>query len=263
MTDKRVAIITGAASGLGLEMARQLASSYQLYLIDLDLPRLEQYCGEISANSRYFACDLASSQAIEQLIQDINALTPDIALLINNAGITHRSLAKITKQQVIEKVMRVDYFAPVQLTQGLLPLLIDAQTKVVNISSMAGWMPVIARAGYCAAKSALHQYFETFRAEMAPQGVKVLMVYPSFVDTPIEQNALSGSGGSTRHARSTVGKMRSSHWTVAQIVKAINRGDERLFPDKFTYFSSLLYRLWPSLYIRMMSKRFASEFEEH
>ncbi|WP_416305373.1 SDR family NAD(P)-dependent oxidoreductase [Neptunicella sp. SCSIO 80796] len=260
MTDKQVAIITGAASGLGLEMAKQLAGKYQLFLIDRDQAQLHQQTADLS-DCQCFICDLADSNAIDQVIEQISQLQPDIALLINNAGITHRSLAKITAQQVIEKVMRVDYFAPVQLTQGLLPLLVRSQAKVVNISSMAGWMPVMARAGYCAAKSAMHQYFETFRAEMAPQNIEVLMVYPSFIDTPIEQNALSGTGDKTRHARSTVGKMRSSQWMVKQIVRAIQTGKQRLFPDKFTYFSSLLYRFWPSLYMRMMTKRFASELE--
>lgn len=256
--DKRVAVITGAASGLGLEMARQLSADYRLFLIDLNKDQLQQHRRELP-DAELFVCDLSDPAAIEQLLQAIKRQQPDIALLINNAGITHRSLAEITRPEVSEKVMAVDYFAPVRLTQGLLPLLKQSRSKVVNIGSMAGWMPVLARAGYCAAKAALHQYFEVFRAEVRQYGISVLMVYPSFLDTPIEQNALGGDGGKTAHARSTVGKIRSATWMVRGIIQAIHSDRERLFPDRFTTLSSILYRLQPRLFLSLMSRQFAHE----
>ena len=260
-TDKKpVAIITGAASGLGLELARQLNGHYRLFLVDINRALLEQNCSVLT-DTVLFICDLADAASIEQLLSDIQQQQPHIALLINNAGITHRSLAEITQPQVTEKVMAVDYFAPVRLTQGLLPLLNQSGGKVVNIGSMAGWMPVMARAGYCAAKAALHQYFEVFRAEVRRYGISVLMVYPSFLDTPIEQNALSGSGEKTTHARSTVGKIRSGSWMAASIIRAIHSNRERLFPDRFTNLSGILYRLLPRLYLYLMSRKFARELE--
>ena len=255
-----VAVITGAASGLGLDLAKQLATQYQLVLIDLDLKLLQEQCGQI-INAQLYGCDLANKDELDELITPIKAKHCSIALLINNAGITHRSLARITRPEVIEKVMAVDYFAPVRLVSGLIEPLQQAHGKIVNISSMAGWMPVMARAGYCAAKSALHQYFETFRAEMRPTGVSVLMVYPSFLDTPIDKNALNGDGGKTNHARSMVGKMRTSDWMAKQICEAIRLDKQRLFPDRFTYFSALLYRLIPRLYMHFMARKFASEWE--
>ena len=260
-TDKKpVAIITGAASGLGLELARQLNEHYRLFLVDINRALLEQNCRALT-DTVLFICDLADAASIDQLLSDIQQQQPYVTLLINNAGITHRSLSEITRPEVIEKVMAVDYFAPVRLTQGLLPLLKQSGAKVVNIGSMAGWMPVIARAGYCAAKAALHQYFEVFRAEVRRHGISVLMVYPSFLDTPIEQNALGGSGEKTTHARSTVGKIRSGSWMAAGIMRAIHNNHERLFPDTFTNLSSILYRLWPQLFLQLMSRKFAHELE--
>ena len=255
-----IALITGAASGLGLDLAKQLAGRYQLILVDIDLEYLQLQSVEL-VNAACYGCDLADGQGVDELCELLKLQYQRIDLLINNAGITHRSLAKVTRPAVIEKIMAVDYFAPVRLTHGLLPLLEVAAGKVVNISSMAGWMPVMARAGYCAAKSALHQYFETFRAEIKRSGVSVLMVYPSFLDTPIDKNALNGEGGKTKHARSMVGKMRSSHWMAQQICAAISIDKERLFPDRFTHVSSLLYRLMPRLFMHLMRRKFASELE--
>ncbi len=255
-----VALITGAASGLGLDLAKQLAGRYQLILVDVNQASLVKQTSEL-ANVDYYACDLSDAEQINELCKVINARYTRLDLLINNAGITHRSLAKVTRPEVIEKIMAVDFFAPMRLAHGLLNALETAQGKVVNVSSMAGWMPVMARAGYCAAKAALHQYFETFRAEMKRTNVSVLMVYPSFLDTPIDKNALNGEGGKTQHARSMVGKMRTSSWMAEQICKAISVDKERLFPDSFTHFSSVLYRLMPRLFMHLMSRKFASELE--
>ncbi|WP_404340960.1 SDR family NAD(P)-dependent oxidoreductase [Pseudoalteromonas mariniglutinosa] len=255
-----VALITGAASGLGLDLARQLAGKYELVLVDINLASLQSQCLSLP-NSHCFGCDLASVEDVNRLTIMLSVQFPRIDLLINNAGITHRSLARITRPDVIEKVMAVNFFAPMRLVNGLMASLEAGKGKVVNISSMAGWMPVMARAGYCASKSALHQYFETFRAEMKAVGISVLMVYPSFLDTPIDKNALNGDGGKINHARSMVGKMRSSEWMAEHIVVAIHKQQERLFPDRFTHFSSLLYQLMPRLFMYLMGRKFASELE--
>jgi short-subunit dehydrogenase len=255
-----VAVITGAASGLGLDLAKQLYSSHQLVLVDIDRERLQEQTNELPS-ALHFCCDLADYSEVEKLLQRLNVQLSGVDLLINNAGITHRSLAKHTNHAVVRKVMAIDYLAPVQLTQGLLPLLCQRQGKIVNIGSMAGWMPVLARAGYCAAKSALHQYFETLRAELHNESVTILMVYPSFLDTPIEKNALDGKGHKAAHKRSMVGKMRSSEWMAGLIVDAIRQDKQRLFPDIFTYLSSLVYRLFPRLYLRLMRNKFSSELD--
>lgn len=253
-----VAVITGAATGLGADMARLLKQQYQLVLIDRDPIQLEPL--QLTPNeASCYQCDLSDRAAVTQLLAQLRASYSEIAMLINNAGITHRSLSVATDFSVIERVMQVDYFAPVMLSQGLLSELRQGQGLVVNISSMAGWMPVLGRAGYCAAKAALHQYFETFRSEVREQGVGVLMVYPSFVETNIEANALSGNGGKAQHPRSVTGRVVSSTAMARSIVKAIAARQERLFPDRFTYWSSVLYRLAPKLFHRLMRRRFGSE----
>ncbi|HCS25934.1 MAG TPA: short-chain dehydrogenase, partial [Spongiibacteraceae bacterium] len=128
--------------------------------------------------------------------------------------------------------------------------------------SMAGWMPVPGRAGYCSAKSALAQFFEVLRMEEAANGIHILMVYPSFLDTPIEKNALGGDGGPARHARSTLGRIDSAGELAQNIVHALNQKKPRLFPNKFTLFASILWRIAPSLFQRLTLKRFAVELEQ-
>ncbi|MFP3386548.1 SDR family NAD(P)-dependent oxidoreductase, partial [Tritonibacter sp. SIMBA_163] len=83
-----------------------------------------------------------------------------VDLLVNNAGITHRSLAADTDPAVLARVMTVDWEAPAALTLALLPDLRARGGGLINIGSMAGWMPVLGRAGYCSAKAAFGQFFE-------------------------------------------------------------------------------------------------------
>ncbi len=260
-------LITGAASGLGWAMARAFYQRGEhLLLIDIQQELLNQRLQELEALSgsnkvMSYTADLSDSAEIQRLICQINDTQDGLDILINNAGITHRSLAEETCPSVFRKVMDIDYRGPVELTLGLLPLLKNKKGTIINISSMASWMPVLGRAGYCAAKSAMNQFFETLRCEVRQYGVRILMVYPSFVDTPIEHNALGFDGKPAKHRRSMIGKMESAESITEQIIIALEKGRERLFPDRYTWAASLLYKVLPRVYQKQMTQRFASELE--
>ncbi|WP_308367853.1 MULTISPECIES: SDR family NAD(P)-dependent oxidoreductase [unclassified Microbulbifer] len=263
---EKVFVVTGAAGGLGWAIVEALVArrGARFALVDVNRPALEERAAQLHGRGiavDTFTADLASEAAVAGLVAELLACYERVDLLVNNAGITHRSLSTQTSNVVIRRVMAVDYHAPVELAQGLLTRLRAAGGCVVNISSMAGWMPVLGRAGYCAAKSALHQYFETFREEVRDEGVRVLMVYPSFVATDIENNALSGDGGRARHRQSTVGRVRSAEWTARKIIDALDKGRERLFPRDRSLFGAYLYRLAPRLFMKQMVKSFRVELE--
>ncbi len=263
---KEVIVVTGAAGGLGWAIVEALAARYQAQfaLVDISVESLRERAEQLrqlAMDVEFFVADLSDEWAVAELVEQLRGRYKRVDLLANNAGITHRSLSTQTSNAVIRRVMGVDYHAPVELAQGLLTALRSASGCVVNISSMAGWMPVLGRAGYCAAKSALHQYFETFREEVRDQGIKVLMVYPSFVATNIEQNALSAEGGRAKHKQSTVGQVRSAEWMAKKIVTALVQGRERLFPRDKTLFGAYLYKLFPRLFMKQMVRNFRVELE--
>ncbi|HCT40323.1 MAG TPA: short-chain dehydrogenase [Moraxellaceae bacterium] len=257
-----VVVITGAASGLGWAMTRIFfARGDTVVLLDCNAALLHQREKELANASRVRAVvlDITDVDAVAAFALQMRVEFSGIDVLVNNAGITHRSPAIHTQSAVIRRVMEVDYLAVVDLTLALYPQVEAAEGCIINISSMAGWMPVLGRAGYCAAKSALHQFFETFRAEVKDRGVSVLMVYPSFLDTPIDRNALGGDGRPAGHARSTTGQVRSADWMAELIVSGLEHGKQRIFSDRFSAFAALLYRLMPDLYHRLMRRRFAAE----
>ncbi|WP_396588525.1 SDR family NAD(P)-dependent oxidoreductase [Bermanella sp. R86510] len=261
--EQSIVLITGAASGLGLALTQiYVAKGHHVIMVDIQADQLHQESAQLGGQTTPLVADITDQTAIDQLVYKIHADFGRLDTLINNAGITHRSLVENTDNKVFAKVMDVDYHGPVNLAVAALPLLKQCKGSIINIGSMAGWMPVLGRAGYCAAKSALHQFFEVLRCELKQYGVHILMVYPSFLDTPIETNALSGSGEKATHKRSTVGNMGSAIDTAELIYKYHQLSKPRLFPDRMTFLASILYKLAPDFFLRKMMKKFSSELSQ-
>jgi len=261
---KPLVLITGAASGLGWALAQQYhQAGCGLILVDIQSELLSEQANKLTGSAQVstLVADMTKRDDLQAIAQHVTQVHGSLDVLINNAGITHRSLVEKTQPDVFRKVMAVDYQGPVELTLALLPLLKNSKGTIINVSSMAGWMPVLGRAGYCAAKSALHQFFEVLRCEVRQYGVKVLMVYPSFLDTPIEKNALGFDGKPAEHARTKVGATGNAEDVAKQIFNAHQKNKERLFPDKFTWFASVLYKLVPSLFLKMMTNKFSKEMD--
>ena len=259
-----VYLITGAASGLGWELAQRVAAlGHQLVLSDMNDDILAQRGEELAEPERVVcvAGDITCERIQDQLIALAESRFGRLDVLINNAGITHRSRVVDTNLAVFDKVMAVDWQAPVHLACKSLPLLRASGGSIINIGSMAGWMPVPGRAAYCAAKSALAQFFEVLRVEVQDQGIHVLNVYPSFLDTPIERNALGGDGQPARHARSSIGATRDAGWMAERILSALSQRKRWLFGDRVSWFGSVLWRLWPARYLTIVRRRFAVEID--
>ncbi len=258
-------LITGAGSGLGRALAHAFyRRGDSLLLADLDQAGLAATAAELGDERRvaWLAGDIVDTDHQQALLDAARELFGGVAVLVNNAGITHRSLAAKTDPAVLRRVMQVDWQAPLELALAALPQLQHHRGSIVNIGSMAGWMPLLGRAAYCAAKSALAQSFEVLRCEQRRYGVHVLMVYPSFLATPIERNALGFDGRPARHARSVAGVPKSPEWMAARIVRALERRRRRLYSDGLSVFARTLWQLAPDVYLRLMTRKFAVELEQ-
>ena len=257
-----VFLITGAASGLGWAMARHwYDAGHSLILADIDAQALSARAIELNDAKRVLIVptDITQADDIAILIKRAHERFGRVDVLVNNAGITHRSPAHLTDPSVFRKVMAVDWQGAVELTMASLPLLRESKGKIICIGSMAGWMPVPGRAAYCAAKAALTQFFEVLRLELEPDGIHILMVYPSFLDTPIDSNALGHDGELAKHPRSMLGKMRSPESMAEIIDKGLQHHKRWILPDPVSKFGSLLWRIAPNIYLRQVRKRFKGE----
>lgn len=262
----RTAVITGGAQGLGYACAEELAKqplapqNWRLILLDIDAVKLEQAKQQLEQNGVYvetYLIDLLQPEEVSGWLAGFCLAGWPIDLLINNAGITHRSSANYTDMAVFEKIMQLNWQVPVKLTQGLLPALKAGGGTVVVVGSMAGWLPLPGRAAYCASKAAVSQHFETWRPELKRRGIKLLMAYPSFLHTNIENHALGIHGQPVNTARSTVGKVQSAKHMAQRILAACENEKSRVWGTQLS--ARLGYYLWhltPALFQRLSWKRF-------
>lgn len=257
---KRV-LITGAASGLGWELAQQYqARGWHVILLDRDAEKLAECSEQLSGSHETCYADLSDDIQVNVSLAEI--INQPLDLLINNAGITHRSQASVTDTEVFSRLMAINWFAPVSITQKCLPALRKASGGVICISSMAAKMPVPGRAAYCASKAAMSQHFETWRPELLQAGIDLLIVYPSFLNTAIEANALGSDGNKTSRSRSVVGAIQSPEEMASLIVAAYDRGKQRLHtPQWSSRFAAWLWVRAPWLFQRLMWRKFAVELD--
>ena len=185
--------ITGASSGIGAALAVAFAAEGARLVLSgrnaaaLDAVRAQ--CGDATVIA-FDTTDLAA-------LPGVVALAGPVDMLVNNAGISQRSLFLDTGFDVYRTVLEVDFFAPLRLTQLVLPAMVARGSgAVVNIASVAGKIGSPLRTGYCAAKHAMVGWSDALRAEIAQYGVAVHVVTPGFVRTAIATNAVQGDGSS-------------------------------------------------------------------
>lgn len=195
----KVIWITGASSGIGEELAKQLsAQGAKLILTARRAEVLEKViasCGSHAAQCRALPADLAQSEAIEALTQQAIGVYGHIDVVIHSAGLSQRSVAMTTAMDTIRKIMEVNFFATVAITKQLLPHFKQRGSgHIVAISSMAGLMGFPLRTGYAASKHAVKGYFETMHTEMDIPNLDITIVSPGRINTPISLSAITATG---------------------------------------------------------------------
>ncbi|GMQ52629.1 SDR family NAD(P)-dependent oxidoreductase [Halopseudomonas aestusnigri] len=193
----RVVWITGASSGIGEALARaMLAQGAEVILSGRRADALQALAAVAPERTLVLPFETTDYDRLPALVEQAWGWRGRIDLLINNAGISQRSLALDTSLQVYRQLMEVDYLAPVALTQLLLPRLVEQGSgQLAVVSSVAGKLGAPLRTGYCGAKHAVVGYFEALRAEVEQAyGIGVSVIIPGSVRTAIAANALEGGG---------------------------------------------------------------------
>ncbi len=259
----KVVVVTGAAGGLGQALAQAFAAAgARIAALDRDASGVEKLAAGLRSQGRQalgLGCDVTDAAACARALAQVLQHWSRIDVLINNAGITHRSAYRRTDPAVTRRVMEVNFFGAVHCTRAALEALIESRGLVIVISSVAGFAPLIARTGYAAAKHALHGFFESLRTELADDGVEVLMVCPSFIDTGIDRNALGGDGQPAQHAQEIVGRRAQPQEIAAQVVHAAKHGKHLLLPGRMAKLAWWVSRLAPGYYARVMARRLRNE----
>ena len=258
--ERKVVVVTGGCAGIGRALVMRFAQAgARLAILDLQEAALEslvQHLGDhLGCEAIGLVCDVADAQAVQQSMRLIEERFGGIDLLLNNAGITHRSTFAETELAVFQRIMAVNYFGAVHCTKAALPGLISRRGQVIVLSSLSGFAPLLYRSAYNASKHALHGLFETLRAELKGSGVHIMLVCPGFTATDLRKNALVGDGSVTQQPPLAIGKVASAQDVAEAIYQGALRRRRLLVLSNVNWRARLLARFFPRLFERVLLPR--------
>ena len=262
----KVVLISGAAGGLGAALCQRYASAgSRIAAMDVDAARLDTLVTDLKqrgVQALALPGDIADPASCQAAVAATLSHFGSIDGLINNAGISHRSLLSSTRIEVIRQVMEVNFFGALNLTHAALPHITAQRGFIAAISSVAGFSPLIGRTGYAASKHALHGFFDSLRSEVEDLGVSVTLVCPSFIRTGIGAAGLGGDGAQASSARLTTGGEASAEDIAERIFTAVAESRRLLLPDRTSRLAWWLSRLAPQRYASIMKRRVGAEFND-
>jgi short-subunit dehydrogenase len=229
----KVVMITGASSGIGRELAHQLAAQGAwLSLAARDAQRLETVvieCRTLGGKAIAVRTDVSDPAQCEAWVRKTIEHFQGIDVLVNNAGITMwANFADIQDLDIPEKIMRVNYLGSLYCTHFALPYLEQTKGLIVGISSLTGKTGVPTRSAYAASKHAMAGFFDSLRIELAPSGVGVSMIYPGFVASEVRQRAFGPDGKPLGESPVKEGEVMPVEVCARLIVRAMSRRQREL-----------------------------------
>lgn len=252
--------ITGASSGIGEALAKQFSALGSRLILSArrenELKRVAALCAPAPAVT-ILPLDLNEPENMGDAAYHALSTASHVDVMIHNAGVSQHAFAADTCSEVDGRLMRVNYLAPVALTKALLPSMRQRrQGRFIVITSVLGKFGLPGRSGYCAAKHALHGFFDTLRGEVSNDGIQVMLVLPGWVRTNVSMNSLTGNG--TPYGKmqpGTAGGMPADE-CAKRIIAAAESGKDEVYPVRMKERLALdLNRFAPSLFRRIIRGR--------
>jgi len=254
----KVVWITGASSGIGEALAYAFSrEGAHLILTARRRDRLEAVKNACTGEGKvlllpfdvtdYDFHPTAVAAAIEHFGQ--------VDILINNAGISQRSLVLETDFSVDRRIMEVNYFSVISLTKHVLPYMIErGGGQIAVVSSLLGKFSTPRQSAYCASKHALHGYFDSLRSEVYDQGIRITLICPGFVRTEVSIHALRGDGQEHGVLDNRIAKGMPAEVCARHILNAIYKRKEEVYIARYEKIALYLKRFAPGLLSKLMRK---------
>jgi short-subunit dehydrogenase len=254
----KVIWITGASSGIGEALAYEWSKTGAHLILsarrESELERVKAACAH-SDRCTIAPLDLSRQEDIEAMADRMLQQFGTIDILVNNGGISQRSLTIETDVAVDRRIMEVDYFSGVILTKKLLPAMIaKGSGHIVAISSIVGLFGFPLRSAYSAAKHAMHGFYEAVWAELHTQGIRVTVVCPGRILTDVSVHALTKDG--TPHGEMDHGQANAitAETCARKIIKAVRKNKKEVYIGQKDLLMIYFKRYIPWLYYLLVSK---------
>lgn len=240
----RLVLITGGSSGIGLALARMLASEgARVWLLARHQAKLDAALKSLPSlkgqQHGMVTADVTSWDRVHAAVRRVKeaAGVPDV--LINAAGAAHPAYLQETGLRTFHEMMDLNYFGTVNTVQALLPdLLARGSGYIVNFSSLAGFMSIFGYAAYTPSKYAVRGYSDSLRVELKPLGIRVSIVFPPDTDTPGMESENKTKPFETLEVFSS--KLESSEHVAQRVLRGMQRGHYVILPGPE---ANLYYRL--------------------
>lgn len=260
--DRKVVLITGGCAGIGRALVERMAQAgARLAVFDLDQNALDGLAQHVldhhNAEMLGVRCDVSNRDAVMHAMALVIERFGGIDVLVNNAGITHRSRVVDTQPGVFERVMAVNFYGALHCTQAALPSLQARCGQIIVLSSLSQYAPVPERAAYNASKHALHGLFDTLRCELDDRDVHVMLVCPGYTATDLRKNVLVGDGSTSPQPALAAGRVASAKDVAEAIYLGASKRRRLLVLSNIGWQARLVARLFPGLFERLLLPRLA------
>ncbi len=234
-------IVTGAGSGIGRDLTKELiAKGAYVVALDINKENLDKLSSELNSNNlSIYKVDVSNQDELNKFKSLYMEKEREIDGLINNAGIIQPfiNVENIT-DEIINKVININFFGPLYLTKLFLPeLLKRKEAHITNISSMGGFFPFPGQTIYGASKAALKLFTEGLYAELLNTNIKVMVVFPGAVATNIAKNSNVEIAGGEGY------KSLSSLKAAQTIIKGIEKDKFQLFVGQDSKMMNFMYKM--------------------
>jgi dehydrogenase/reductase SDR family protein 7B len=226
--ENKIVWITGASSGIGEALTHELSKAGAVLVISsrkqAELERVKNQSAHPD-KIKIIPLDLENTSSLQEKTNEAIAAFGHIDIMIHNGGISQRSFVIDTSMEVQRKVMEIDYFSYVALTNYLLPHFIQHKNgHFVVMSSVMGKIGTPKRSAYAAAKHALHGFFDCLRAEVFNDNILVTIITPGYIRTNVSLNAITGSGESLGIMGKNIEEGLPADKAAIQIMKVVAAG---------------------------------------
>jgi short-subunit dehydrogenase len=256
----KVIWITGASSGIGEALAIELAKKGAKLILSArrknELERVKASCDpKVHQYIEVLPLDLSQRNSLKLTTEAAIQLFGRIDLVINNGGISQRSLAIDTDTEVDRQLMEVNYFGTIEITKHLLPHFIQNKGgHIAVVTSLVGKFGTPYRSGYAASKHALHGFFDSLRAEVYKDNIKVTMVCPGFIHTNVSINALTEKGDKLNEMDDAQANGMPANVFAKKMIRAIEKEKNEVYIGGKEKYVVYLKRLSPNLFARILRK---------
>ncbi|CAN5217436.1 SDR family NAD(P)-dependent oxidoreductase [soil metagenome] len=253
---QKVIWITGASSGIGEALAYAFYKEGANLILsarnELALVKISENCGD-AQRVKILPLDLSQTNMLQSRVITALEHYGKIDILINNAGIAQNYQVINTNEEVIRKIMEVNFFGTVLLSNLLIPLFIQSGGgHLVIISSLSGKFGVPKLSSYSASKHALHGYFNSMRTEVHQKNIRITILVPGYIKTSIAQNALVGDGRISGRNLEIMKRGMDPEKCAIEMVNAIYKKKEEDYIGNKEILSVYFYRFFPKLFNKVI-----------